>query len=56
MGGARPPAAGGALFTGKIVETMQVPRYTYMLLDVGKGEPVWTAVSSTEVKESSRFR
>jgi len=40
----------GAVLTGKIVETMQVPNYTYMLLDVGKGEPVWTAVNSAEVE------
>lgn len=49
-GGAAPAAGGGAVFTGKIVETMQVPKYTYMLVDVGKGEPIWTAVTSTVVE------
>jgi hypothetical protein len=45
-----PATGGGGVFEGKVVETMQVPRYTYMLLDVGRGDPVWTAVTSTEVE------
>jgi hypothetical protein len=46
----RTAAGGGAVFRGKIVETMQVPRYTYMLLDIGRGEPVWTAVTTADVE------
>ena len=49
-GGGRSVAGGGTVHSGKILETMQVPRYTYMLLDVGDGAQVWTAVSSAEVQ------
>lgn len=50
---ATPPpggAGGGTVHAGKIVETMQVPNYTYMLLETDGGDRVWTAVPRTRVE------
>lgn len=43
-------AGGGVVHSGEIVETMQVPNYTYMLLETGGGDRVWTAVPRTQVE------
>ena len=50
QGGGGSTMGGGRVHSGKIVEAMQVPKYTYMLLDVGDDERLWTAVSRSEVE------
>jgi len=51
-----PPAGSGAgagqgvVFTGKVVERLDVPTYTYMRLALSGGAEEWVAVSTMDVK------
>jgi hypothetical protein len=54
-GGGMPGASAGAdepviSHRGEIAETMQVSNYTYMLLQTGEGQRVWTAIPRTDVQ------
>lgn len=49
-GTAAPPAAPpGSAIRGKVVETLEAEKYTYLKVATGQGEPVWTAVPKATV-------
>lgn len=52
MGGAKGAPSGGAAVSGRVVEVLQVPGYTYLKLK-GASEETWAAVPTTEVAEGA---
>jgi len=44
------------IIAGRVAETMNVPTYTYMLLETSSGETVWTAVPQIEVSVGQEIR
>jgi hypothetical protein len=50
MGGNPMGADGAATLTGAVLETMDVPEYTYMRVKAGGPDGTWVAVTKTPVK------
>jgi hypothetical protein len=44
-------ASSGRVHRGKVVETMDVSRYSYILLATDRGQELWTAVPQSEIEK-----